>query len=164
MNLANGIFVINADKHWEYEMKESNLVRCFKCYNVITIYLNSDGKLVSSNLDGNHHVCLNLNIINESDIVARSRLVDELFLHLIRTHFEQARDLIYKIPVYDPTPIFLVHLSGILDDKIKHELANLDDSTREQVLNDSIGHIFESIDEHYYNLSVRKLLRWEIVA
>ena len=49
------------------------------------------------------------------------------------------KDLIYKIPEDNLSPVFLVHLNDIQDDKIKQELANLEDSAREQVLNDSIG-------------------------
>jgi hypothetical protein len=104
------------------------------------------------------------NIIKESDKLVISRLVDELALQLIRTHRKQAQELMFKIPVYNPTPVFLVHLSSIPDDKIKRELASLDNSTRKQVLNDSIGLVFESINEQYYNLSVKKMLQWEIVA
>jgi hypothetical protein len=143
---------------------EPRLCRCIECYNIIKICLGIDGRLVSLCPDGCSHVCLNSNIINESDKLVISRLVDELALQLIRTHRKQAQELMFKIPVYNPTPIFLVHLSGIRDDKIKRELASLDSSTRKQVLNDSIGLVFESINEQYYNLSVRKLLQWEIVA
>jgi hypothetical protein len=160
-----------------FELKESGLVRCLRCCNIITIYLDIDGNLVLLDLNDKRHSCSNLNVVDKSDGLAPSRLIDELFLHLIRTRYqdqktgelkrsylEQARDLIYKIPVYNPPPLFLVHLGDIQDDKIKHELANLDDSTREHVLSDSIGLIFESVNEHYYNLSVRNLLQWKIVA
>ena len=143
---------------------EPRLCRCIECYNIIKICLDTDGRLVSLCPDGCSHVCLNSNIINESDKLVISRLVDELALQLIRTHRKQAQELMYKIPIFNPTPVFLVHLSEIRDNKIKNELANLDSSTREQVLNDSIGLVFESINEQYYNLGVRKLLRWEIVA
>jgi hypothetical protein len=143
---------------------EPRLCRCIECYDIIKICLDIDGRLVSLCPDGCSHVCLNSNIINESDKLVISRLVDELALQLIRTHRKQAQELMYKIPVFNPTPVFLLHLSEIRDDKIKNELANLDSLTREQVLNDSIGLVFESINEQYYNLGVRKLLRWEIVA
>jgi hypothetical protein len=122
-------------------------------------------------------MCSNLNVINNSDELTLSRVSNELFLQLIRTrhqdngsgelkrsYLEQARDLIYKIPVFNPIPVFQVRLDDTPDDKIRHELANLGDSDLDQVIRDSIGPIFECIDEHYYNLSVRKLLQWEIVA
>ena len=111
-----------------------------------------------------------------NQMITRPRLVYELFLELIntrhedldtgelkRSYYEQAKDLIYKIPEDNLSPVFLVHLNDIQDDKIKQELANLEDSAREQVLNDSIGLIFESTDEYYYNRTVRKLLRCKIV-
>ena len=104
-------------------------------------------------------------------------VTDELFLQLIRaqrhdqstgklkrTYIEQAKDLIYRIAVFDPPPVFEVHLSDILDDKIRRELASLDDSDLDDIMRDSIGRIFESVDEHYYNLNVRDRLRWGIVA
>jgi hypothetical protein len=132
---------------------------------------------VLSNLDDKPHICSNMNIINKSDGITYSRLIDELFLLFIRTqhqdrnkgelkrsYLEQAKDLIYKIPVYNPPPVFQIHLSDILDEKIKHDLAELDDPQLDDVMRDSIGRIFETIDERYYNLSVRNLLRWKIVA
>jgi hypothetical protein len=143
---------------------ELHLSRCIKCYNIIVIWFDTTGRLVSLCPDGSRHVCLKSNVINESDKLLVSRLVDELALQLIRTHRKQAQELIYKIPLFNPTPVFLVHLSEIRDDKIKNELANLDSLARKQVLNDSIGLVFESVNEQYYNLSVRKLLQWEIVA
>jgi hypothetical protein len=160
------------------ELETSALVRCLQCYNITTACLDANGNLVILNLDENkHHVCSKLNIINESDDLTVSKLTDELFLQLIRaqhhdqstgklkrTYVEQAKDLIYRIAVFNPPPIFEVHLSDILDDKIRRELASLDDSDLDDIMRDSIGRIFESIDEHYYNLSIRNHLRWGIVA
>jgi hypothetical protein len=121
-------------------------------------------------------MCSNLNKINNPDELTPSRISNELFLQLIRSrhqdngtgelrrsYLEQARDLIYKIPVFNPIPVFQISLNDIRDDKIRYELANLGDSDLDRVMRDSIGPIFECIDEHYYNLSVRKLLQWEIV-
>ena len=122
---------------------EPHLCRCIKCYNIIKICLDIDGRLVSLCPDGCSHVCLNSNIINESDKLVNSRLVDEIALQLIRTHRKQAQELMYKIPVFNPTPVFRVHLSEIRDNIIKNEIAKLDSSSRDQVLNDSIGLVFE---------------------
>jgi hypothetical protein len=158
-------------------LKESSLVRCLHCYNIATFCHDANGNLVLSNFDEKPHICLNMNIINKSDGITSSRLIDELFLLFIRTYhqdyntgelkrtyLEQAKDLIYKIPVYNPPPVFQIHLSDILNEKIKHDLAELDDPQLDDVMRDSIGRIFETIDERYYNLSVRNLLRWKIVA
>lgn len=160
-----------------HELKESAPVRCLQCYNIVSICLDADRNLDILNLDNKHHVCSNLNVINESDEPTISRLCDELFLQLISTQYQdentgklkrnyvkQAKDLIYKIPVYNPPPIFEVHLSDIRDDKIRHELAGLNDTDLDDIMRDSIGRVFESIDDHYYNLSVRNRLRWGIVA
>ena len=174
MNKLNGIFVAGADKRGEFKLLFNSLARCFTCYNIIKIDLD-EGEIAYFDLDDDYHECCNANTVDESDDT-RPRLVYELFLELIntrhedldtgelkRSYYEQAKDLIYKIPEDNLSPVFLVHLNDIQDDKIKQELANLEDSAREQVLNDSIGLIFESTDEYYYNRTVRKLLRCKIV-
>ena len=166
-----------SNTHTSKIFQENKFLRCLKCYNIITLGIDTDRNLVILNLDVKRHICSNLNVINDSDKPTISRISDELFLHLIRTqhldqnagelkrsYLEQARNLIYKIPVYNPPPVFQVHLSDILDDKIRNELADLDDSDLDDVMRNSIGLVFESINEHYYNLSVRNLLQWEIVA
>jgi hypothetical protein len=159
------------------EKSISILLRCIKCYNIITLGIDIDGNIVILNLDSGRHSCSNSNVINESDELTPSKLVDELTLQLIRTQYQdpntgklrrtyvdQAKELMYKIPVYKPTPVFQVRLSDIRDEKIRNELAELDNSELDDVMRNSIGRIFESIDEHYYNLSVRNLLQWEIVS
>ena len=102
------------------------------------------------------------------------RLVDELFLELDnvkeideksgltkRKYEEQAKWLMHRIPVYRPAPAFIINLSD-LSTRIKEELADLDDNTLDYVLKETIGRIFEGIDQRYFRLSVRRFLRWEI--
>jgi hypothetical protein len=97
------------------------------------------------------------------------RLVDELYLNLMsvrkgftRKYQTQAEDLMYKIPVHRPIPAFRVEKSD-LSDRIKSELRSLGDKTLDRVMKEGIGKIFEVIDEIYFLLSVKRLLKWEIV-
>lgn len=159
-------------------MDELNLIRCVSCYTVITVNPNkidSHGNLMALNLNGSCHKCSNLDIINASDKLGKDRLIDEVFLQMIRTRYrdpengvlkrkyeEQARFLLFRIPVYKPTPFFILHYSDILDDKIKHELTILDYPDLNDVMQASIGRIFECINERQFNLSVRNQLRWKI--
>jgi hypothetical protein len=98
------------------------------------------------------------------------RLIDELYLNLMsvrrdkvaRIYQEQAENLIYRIPVYKPTPYFIVELSH-LSYKVKKELHTLNDKALDKVMKEAISRIFEMINERYFLLSVKKLLKWEIV-
>ena len=103
------------------------------------------------------------------------RLIDELFLELDnvkeideksglikRKYEEQAKWLMHRIPVYRPAPPFIVNLSNLDSTRIKEELADLDNETLDYVLKESIGRIFECIDQRYFRLSVRRFLKWEI--
>src|SRR5438132_313275 len=82
------------------------------------------------------------------------RLTEELYLNLMsirkrftRKYQQQAENLMFRIPVYKPTPTFYVEL---------HDLCY-------KVMKEAISKIFENINERYFLLSVKKLLRWEIV-
>jgi hypothetical protein len=104
-----------------------------------------------------------------------NRLEEELYLHLVkvnqrdendgsikRKYVQQAKYLIYRIPLGRPTPSFIVSLTD-LSDKIKSELEGLDNQSLDEVMKDAIGRLFESINERYYLLSVKKLLKWKLV-
>jgi len=117
--------------------------------------------------------------VEEKTIVVKEawsteRLVDELFLELDNVkeldeksgltkmkYEERAKWLIHRIPVYRPTPAFIINLSD-LSTKIKEELADLDNETLDYVLKETIGRIFEGIDQRYFRLSVRRFLKWKI--
>lgn len=97
------------------------------------------------------------------------RLTEELYLNLMsirkgftRKYQQQAENLIFRIPVYKPTPTFYVEL-GDLSYKVKQELHGLNDKALDKIMKEAIGKIFENINERYFLLSVKKLLRWEIV-
>src|SRR5262249_17814933 len=81
------------------------------------------------------------------EVWSTQRLIDELFLELDnvkeideksgltkRKYEEQAKWLMYRIPVYRPAPAFIMNLSDIKKKRIKEELADLDDETLDYVL------------------------------
>jgi hypothetical protein len=108
----------------------------------------------------------------EEEYWTTTRLIEELYLHLMRViinhdspkrkYKEQAMYLMYRIPVYRPTPPFIIGVQD-LGDKLKAELEALDHESLNDVLKDAIGRIFESINERYYLLHVKKVLKWKFV-
>jgi hypothetical protein len=79
-----------------------------------------------------------------------------------RKYEDQAKDLIHKIPVYKPIPNFIVNLADV-SDRVKIELSSLDSKPLNDVMKEAIGRIFENIDERYFLLNVKKLLKWELL-
>lgn len=172
------VSVGSAERIGDMKMEEMNIFRCLRCYNIIILdpnKLDDNGKLVPSNFDSKCHFCFDFDVINESDKVTIDRLSEELFLHMRRTqhidqetgelkrsYLEQAKTLMLRIPLCKPTPVFTVHLSDIHDNKIKRELAALNDAALDNVMRTAIGLVFECVNERQYNLSTRNLLRWEI--
>ena len=99
-----------------------------------------------------------------------NKLEEELYLHLMkvkeeqdsyvkRKYEEQAKNLIYRIPVYRQTPYFTINTQD-LNDKLRSELETLDQEPLNNVMKGAIGRIFESINLNYYLLSVKRLLKW----
>lgn len=99
-----------------------------------------------------------------------NKLEEELYLHLMkvkeekngyvkRKYEEQAKHLIYRIPVYRPTSYFTISTQD-LNDKVRSELETLDQESLNNVMKGAIGRIFESINLNYYLLSVKRLLKW----
>lgn len=104
---------------------------------------------------------------NEVSLWTMGYLIDKLYLHLIkfidykgaRKYEDQARYLLYRIPIYKPIPEFIVHLCD-LTVRLKRELASLSESSLNTVMKEAVGRLFSNIDERYYLLSVRKLVKW----
>jgi hypothetical protein len=155
------------------------LCRCIKCHKITMLELNKidQENLVVLDLSNRRHVCTDSDVINMSDKLTLSRLSEELFLQMIRIqrvdsvsglvkrpYEEQARTLMYRIPIFKPIPDFKLRLSDIEDEKVKRELAALDDKTLDWVMRTSVGLVFECVNERLYNLGVRKMLQWKIVA
>jgi hypothetical protein len=76
-----------------------------------------------------------------------------------RFYEEQARYKMYRIPVFLPPPVFVVHLKH-LDEELKKELSSLDKESKDFVMKDAISRIFEQVDKRFFLLNVRPLLRW----
>ena len=68
----------------------------------------------------------------------------------------------YKIPVCRPIPTFIINLADLAD-RVKVELCGLDPESLNDVMKESICQIFENIDERYFLLNVKKLLKWELL-
>ncbi len=149
--------------------------RCVKCYKIIALRpnkLDDNGNLFPWDYDGKHHKCFGYDIIEKTDDLTLNRLTEELFLNILRHKYLDEKTGLVKstyedhvrILFYTPTPVFILHLSHIEDEKIKQELADLDDKTLDKVMSDAIGKVFECVtSERQYNLSIRNRLRWEIV-
>jgi hypothetical protein len=96
------------------------------------------------------------------------RTVDELYLCLIREkddlYHKQAYALMYLIPVEKPMPFFEIKISDF-NQQIKKELDNRWDHKPaiDYILKESVGRIFENIDERYFLLSVKRLLKVRLV-
>src|SRR5690348_17287872 len=117
----------------------------------------------------------NIHVYDNTVYWTTNRLTEELYLHLMKVtrkderdgsvktkYVEQARYLLYRIPVHKPIPMFDVSVDD-LSNKLKSELENLDGESLDDVMKGAIGRIFENIDERYYLLSVKKLLRWRLM-
>jgi hypothetical protein len=82
--------------------------------------------------------------------------VDELYLCLMKQRFSyyerQASDLIYKIPVYKPAPIFEIKISD-LNEQVKKELDDRWKYKREidYILKEAVSRIFANLDERYFS-------------
>lgn len=109
---------------------------------------------------------------NKESIWTLGYLIDELYVHLVRMvdnehgfrtrkYEDQARYLLYKIPIYRPVPEFVIYTHD-LTERLKYELAFLSDKNLDYVIKEVIGKIFCNIDERYYFLSVRKLVQWRL--
>jgi hypothetical protein len=81
--------------------------------------------------------------------------------HLQRLYEQQARYKMYRIPVFCPPPVFVVHLKH-LDARLKKKLSNLDRESKDYVMLEAIGAICEQIDKQFFLLSVRPLLKWRL--
>jgi hypothetical protein len=96
------------------------------------------------------------------------RTVDELYLCLMKldgNHYEKlACDLMYRIPVYRPTPFFDIKISEI-NQQVKKELDDRWNYKKEvdYILKQAVGRIFKNLDERYFLLSVKRLLQVRLI-
>jgi hypothetical protein len=78
---------------------------------------------------------------------------------LRRLYEEQVRYKMYRIPIFRPSPVFVIHLKH-LDDRLKRELSTLDRENRDFVVREAIGKIFEQVDKRFYFQSAKPRLQW----
>jgi hypothetical protein len=94
------------------------------------------------------------------------RTVDELYLNLmkVKSYDALANDLMYRIPVHKPTPIFQIKIADI-NTEVKKELDARWDNRKiiDYILKEAVGRIFQNIDERYFLLSVKRLLQVRLI-
>lgn len=92
------------------------------------------------------------------------RLTDEIFYNLAfyDHYYEQARELMKKIPVRNPPPAFTIKLSELFD-RIVVELEASTRRGRQYTLTQAVGRVFENVDYNYYHLSIKRQLSVELV-
>jgi hypothetical protein len=106
-------------------------------------------ELTISMLDVKTFFCL----INRSDVNVST---------LLRSLYEaQAKYKMFRIPVFSPPPVFVVHIKH-LDFRLKKELTSLDKEARDYVMKEAIGRVCRVVDKRYFLLSVKPLLRWRL--
>jgi hypothetical protein len=76
---------------------------------------------------------------------------------LRRIYEEQARYKMYRMVVYRPPPVFIIHLKD-LDEKVKRELAKRDKDIIDFILEQSAARIFDQVDSRYFLLSAKQFL------
>ena len=82
----------------------------------------------------------------------------------LHSYEKQAYDLIYRIPIHKPTPFFEIKISDF-NEQVKRELDDRWDYKKEidYILKEAVGRIFTNLDERYFLLSVKRLLRVRLV-
>ena len=80
----------------------------------------------------------------------------------VRKYYRQAREIIYLIPRWIPSPAFVIYLSD-LDSSVRNEFTeHCRDSNELNVtlfLKDVAGRFFENLDHEYYHGSVMRVLK-----
>ena len=78
---------------------------------------------------------------------------------------DQARKLLYRIPIDKPAPYHIIYLSD-LDRKVKQQLKDLKASYNnkdyQDIISSAINRMFESINNVYFHLNVAGLVKWRI--
>jgi hypothetical protein len=110
------------------------------------------------------------------------RIIDEVFLSLMsvksqfcminarddprnqfagvlrRPYEEQARYKMYRMVVFRPPPVFVIHLKD-LDERVRRELAKEDKTTRNDILKRVAERILEQVNSRYFLLSAKPFLK-----
>lgn len=75
-----------------------------------------------------------------------------------RLYEEQARYKMYRMPIFQPPPPFVIHLKD-LDAKVKEELLKENPMSRNDILKNVVDSIYEQIDSRYYLLTARRFVK-----
>jgi len=118
---------------------------------------------------------------SDTDSWTTGRIIDELFSNLAnvrcevkilgndglqksiryKKYYRQVRKIIYRIPIWRPTPIFIIYISD-LTQKVKKNLEFYLENASEQafryIVTEAVGRLFENVDSDYYHGSVMKNL------
>lgn len=138
-------------------------------------YCLKGSKIPSDNTNPNPSTEIKSEKENRQDEWTTWRLIDELYLYLMKydirineadgikksKYEKQTEELMYRIPVYEPIPSFIVNVND-LNDKLKEELKILDTNSLADVMNEAVGRLFENVNERYFRLSVKRLLKCEL--
>ena len=97
------------------------------------------------------------------------RLIEEIYICLMKCsssdYQKQAFNLIYKIPIYRPIPHFEIKISD-LSAEVKKELDYIWSYKREldYVLKEAASRVFANVNERYFLLSVKRLLKVRLIS
>lgn len=95
-------------------------------------------------------------------------IIEELYLCLMKEkddlYYKQAYVIMYLIPTERPAPVFEIKISDLNED-IKNELDSRWDHKEEleHILREAVGKIYRSINERYFLLSVKRLLKVRLI-
>jgi hypothetical protein len=119
----------------------------------------------------------NLAGYNEIESYTLGGLIDDLYISLLcsketvidisgrqivsNKYYLQAWRLQSLISIGRPPPDFVISLSD-LNPKLKQDLNGLDYETKNFVINQAIGRIFENINPRLYHLSIARRLCWRM--
>jgi hypothetical protein len=93
--------------------------------------------------------------INTREVSYRELIQRQIFGD--RKYYNQALDLL-RIGAYKPVPYFIINLAD-LTQELRSELSSLDKQTRQFVLKQAVGRIFEDINSDLFHNSISRVLK-----
>jgi hypothetical protein len=93
--------------------------------------------------------------VSDKEISARELEVRAIFGD--RKYYNQAFDML-RIGAYKPVPYYVVYLSDVTEE-LRKELSSLDKQTRQFILKQAVGRIFEDIDADLFHNSISRVLK-----
>ncbi len=100
--------------------------------------------------------------------VDKHRLIEEPYICLMKSpatdYQKKASELMYRIPVWRPSPCFEIKISD-LSDQVKKELDSIWRYKRQldYILKEAVSRIFANVNDRYFLLSVKRLLQVRLV-